>query len=319
MGKIAFLFPGQGSQKVGMGKDLAEVHPGAKEIFAKADEALGFSLSRLCFEGPEEKLRLTAYTQPAILSTSIALYTAFSERGIVPDLVAGHSLGEYSALVAAGSIDFADAVRTVHRRGTFMEEAVPAGKGAMSAVLGLDREVLEQVCREVSREGHLVEPANLNAPGQIVISGHREAVEEGGERARQAGARRVIPLAVSGPFHSSLMKPAAERLSEALADVVITDAKVPVVANVSARPVTEAQAIRQSLIDQVASPVLWEDSVRWMMEQGVDTFVEIGPGNVLTGLVRKIHRRVTALSVQDVPSLEKALQELKKSSLGRNP
>jgi [acyl-carrier-protein] S-malonyltransferase len=311
MGKIAFLFPGQGSQKVGMGKDIAEVHQGAQKIFAQADDALGFSLSDLCFDGPEEQLRLTAYTQPAILTASIALYTAFSEGGFVPDLVAGHSLGEYSALVAAGSIHFADAVRIVHRRGTFMEEAVPAGKGAMSAVIGLDREELERVCREVSREGHVVEPANLNAPGQIVISGHRAAVEEGGERALQAGARRVIPLAVSGPFHSSLMKPAAERLSKVLADVPVADAKVPVVANVSARPVRDAQTIRQSLVDQVASPVLWEDSVRWMMEQGVDTFVEIGPGNVLTGLVKKINRRVNALSVQDVPSLEKALKELR--------
>ncbi|SEN15454.1 ACP S-malonyltransferase [Lihuaxuella thermophila] len=310
MGKIAFIFPGQGSQKVGMGREIASVHPNAEQVFAEADKVLGFSLSKLCFEGPEEDLRLTANTQPAILTTSIALFRVFQEAGIEPAYVAGHSLGEYSALVAAGSLSFREAVSTVHKRGTYMEEAVPAGLGAMAAVMNLDRGELDEICKSVTRENHVVEPANYNSPGQIVISGHRDAVKEAGEKAAEAGARRVIPLSVSGPFHSSLMKPAAERLAQTLNEVDIKDAAVPVVANVSAAPVIRSDEIRRSLIEQVASPVLWEDSVRWMLAQGVDTFVEIGEGTVLSGLVKKVDRKVKTLSVQDSETLKQAVEQL---------
>lgn len=310
MGKIAFVFPGQGSQFVGMGQTLSEQSEAARSIFQQADEALGFSLSSLCFQGPEEELKLTANTQPAILTASIAVLAAFREQrpDFTPDFVAGHSLGEYSALVAAGALSFADAVKTVRARGQFMEEAVPAGEGAMAAVLNLDRAELHAVCEEVTAAGHPVQLANLNSPGQIVISGSAEGVKQAGEKAKAAGAKRVLPLNVSGPFHSSLMSPAADKLHGVLAGVTVANAKVPVVANVTARPVSEAAVIVNSLVKQVSAPVLWEDSVQWMVEQGVTTFVEIGPGKVLSGLIKKIApAETTILSVQDGESLTELL------------
>lgn len=310
MGKVAWVFPGQGSQVVGMGKAIAEADADARAVFDAAGEALGFALSRLCFEGPEEELRLTVNTQPAILTTSAALLAVWKKAAPRPDFVAGHSLGEYSALVAAEALSFVDAVRVVRQRGAFMEEAVPAGRGGMAAVLGMEREALQAIVDAVSAEGDVVELANLNCPGQIVISGTIAGVKKAAERARQAGARRVLELAVSGPFHSSLMRPAAERLAKVLADVPLADARVPVVANVTARPVTQAAEIRRLLVEQVAAPVLWEDSVRTMLEAGVDTFVEIGPGTVLTGLIKKIDRRARCFNVHDPASLDKALAEL---------
>lgn len=310
MGKVAWVFPGQGSQVVGMGKAIAEADADARAVFDAADEALGFALSRLCFEGPEEELRLTVNTQPAILTTSAALLAVWKKAAPRPDFVAGHSLGEYSALVAAEALSFVDAVRVVRQRGAFMEEAVPAGRGGMAAVLGMERDALQAIVEAVSAEGDVVELANLNCPGQIVLSGTIEGVKKAAERAREAGARRVLELAVSGPFHSSLMRPAAERLAVVLADVPLADARVPVVANVTARPVTQAAEIRRLLVEQVAAPVLWEDSVRTMLEAGVDTFVEIGPGTVLTGLIKKIDRRARCFNVHDPASLDKALAEL---------
>lgn len=310
MGKVAFVFPGQGSQFVGMGQTLTEQSEAARHVFQQADEALGFSLSTLCFEGPEEELRLTANTQPAILTASIAVLAALREKqpDFTPAYVAGHSLGEYSALVAADALSFADAVKIVRARGQFMEEAVPAGQGAMSAVLNMDRNALHTVCEEVTASGHPVQLANMNCPGQIVISGSAEGVKLAGEQAKEAGAKRVLPLNVSGPFHSSLMKPAADKLQTVLAGVSVQDAKVPVVANVSARPVAESAAIVDSLVQQVSAPVLWEDSVQWMVEQGVTTFVEIGPGKVLAGLIKKIApNETTIISVQDMESLAELL------------
>jgi len=284
---IAFVFPGQGSQKVGMGRALAEAHPVCRQAFDEADAALGEPLSRLCFEGPEDQLVLTENTQPAILATSIAAYRLLVAKGLRPDFVAGHSLGEYSAHVAAGTMAFADALRIVRRRGRYMQEAVPVGQGAMAAVLGLSADKVEQACREASM-GEVVSPANLNAPGQVVIAGAAAAVARAGDRARALGARRVMALNVSAPFHCALMKPAQDRLEPELRALAVEDPGIPVVANVDALPKRDAAAAIEALVAQVSSPVRWEEVVHRLASEGVRTYVEVGPGMVLSGLVKKI-------------------------------
>jgi [acyl-carrier-protein] S-malonyltransferase len=302
---IAFIFPGQGSQKVGMGKALAEAHPIVRDTFAEADAALGEPLSRLCFEGPEDRLTLTENAQPAILATSIAICRLLGSRGIRPDFVAGHSLGEYSANVAAGTFAFADALGIVRRRGQYMQQAVPVGEGAMAAILGAEEDVVTRACAEAA-EGQVVSPANLNAPGQVVIAGHRDAVARAGERAKASGARRVIPLNVSAPFHCMLMAPAQERLAPELRALAAADPRVPIVANVDAEQKRSAADAIEALIRQVSAPVRWEAVVRRLASSGVRTYVEVGPGGVLTGLVRKIDRDARAVSVED----ERSLSEL---------
>ncbi|MCP3777371.1 MULTISPECIES: ACP S-malonyltransferase [unclassified Paenibacillus] len=311
MGKTAFIFPGQGSQAVGMAKDAYEAVPAATEVFRQADERLGFALSALIFEGPDTALKQTSNTQPALLTASIALYEAFKEKmGVHPDYVAGHSLGEYSALVASGVLAFEDAVEIVRTRGEFMEQAIPDGQGGMAAVLGADREALAALCRDITESGQLVELANINCPGQIVVSGTKEGVAAVAERVKEAGGKRAITLEVSGPFHSSLMKEAATKLSGKLGAVNFSKAQIPVVANVTAKPVREGSEIRQLLVDQVYSPVLWEDSVTWLLEQGVDTFVEFGPGSVLTGLVKKIDKTVKLYNISSLESFASVTEAL---------
>ncbi|WP_336786045.1 ACP S-malonyltransferase [Paenibacillus sp. MMO-177] len=305
MSKTAFVFPGQGAQAVGMGKDAYEAFESSRAVFEQADEALGFKLSDIIFNGPDDVLKQTVNTQPALLTVSVALLKTLESRGLKADYVAGHSLGEYSALVAAGVLGFEDAVRTVRARGEFMEQAVPSGQGAMAAVLGAERGVLAELCSKITEEGNTVELANVNCPGQIVVSGSAAGVQAVVERGKEeAGAKRVIPLEVSGPFHSSLMKPAAEKLSGVLSEVSMNDAAIPVVANVTAAPVTEAASIRNLLVEQVYSPVLWEDTVRYLAEQGVDTFVEIGSGTVLAGLIKKVDKNLRVISVNSIAALE---------------
>ncbi|QUL57716.1 ACP S-malonyltransferase [Paenibacillus tritici] len=302
MSKIAFVFPGQGAQTVGMGKDVYEAVPQSRAVFEKGDEVLGFPLSRLVFEGPDSELKQTVNTQPALVTASVAYLEALRGLNITPDYVAGHSLGEYSALVAAGVLSYEDAVRLVRQRGQFMEEAVPGGQGAMAAVLGAERGALTELCRSISESGNSVELANVNCPGQIVVSGSVAGVGEVVQRVKEAGGKRAIPLEVSGPFHSSLMKGAAERLAAELQKVTFNAPAMPVVVNVTAAPVTDPEEIRNLLVAQVFSPVLWQDSVEWLIAAGVDTFVEIGSGSVLAGLIRKIDKNVKVVNINSLES-----------------
>jgi len=312
MSRVAFLFPGQGSQYVGMGQELAAQYPAVARRFQQANELLGFDLTKLCWEGPEEELKKTVNQQPAILTLSVACLELLTEQGIRPDVTAGLSLGEYSALVAAGSLSFEEAVPLVRQRGRFMQEAVPLGVGCMAALLGLSTEQVDALCAEVSAEtGLKVEGANYNCPGQIVVSGHTRAVERAMERAVEKGGR-AVRLSVTAPFHSSLLVRAGEMLAEALSSVSVRDAEIPVVANVTADYVTRAGEIRRLLIEQVSRPVRWEESIRRMIADGVDTFVEVGPSKSLSGFVKKIDKSVRVFNVEDARSLGKIL-----ASLGR--
>jgi [acyl-carrier-protein] S-malonyltransferase len=292
---IAFLFPGQGAQKVGMGRALAEAFAEARTTFDEADAAFGGPLSGLCFEGPDDQLTLTEHTQPAILTVSTAAARVLASRGIHPDIVAGHSLGEYSANVAAGTFAFTDAVGVVRRRGRYMQEAVPVGQGAMAAILGLDAATVRRACEEAA-DGEIVSPANINGPDQVVIAGATAAVRRAGERARALGAKRVVPLPVSAPFHCALMKPAEDRLAPELRALGVKPPRVPIVANVDAGAKRDAGAAIDALVRQVSSPVLWEDIMHRLASEGVTTYVEVGPGRVLSGLARKIHKDAEVLS-----------------------
>jgi [acyl-carrier-protein] S-malonyltransferase len=305
----AFLFPGQGSQAVGMGKDLYEKYPVAHQTFEEADAALGYKLSQLCFEGPEEQLRLTEITQPAILTASVAAWRVLDEKGFKPSFVAGHSLGEYSAHVAAGTINFADAVRTVRNRGKYMQEAVPVGVGAMAAILGMDLEKVTAVCNDVA-SGEVCEPANINSPEQIVISGHKGAVERAANLASERGAKKAVILPVSAPFHCSLMKPAQDRLANDLNTLNFNQPTVPAVCNVDAALLNNAERSRDALIRQVTGSVKWDRSMRVLIEKDVQTFIEVGPGKVLFGLMRQIDRSRKCIPVGDEASLHKALEQL---------
>ena len=306
---IAFLFPGQGSQAVGMGKELAERHAVARQTFEEASHALGYDLSRICFEGPEDQLRMTEITQPAILTTSVAAHRVAAERGLKPSFVAGHSLGEYSAHVAAGTLSFADAVRTVRNRGKYMQEAVPVGVGAMAAVLGMAPESVATVCYDAA-EGQVCEPANINSPEQIVISGHTHAVERAAKLAEERGAKKAKLLPVSAPFHCSLMKPAQDRLAGDLNNLAFAMPSAKVVCNVDATEVRDGDSGRDALIRQVTGAVKWDQSIRLLVSHGVRTFVEVGPGKVLWGLMRQIDRTPTALYINDDASLNKTLDSL---------
>ena len=309
MGKLAFLFPGQASQYPGMGRDLAEKFPESKAVFDEADAALGFSLSKLCFAGSEEALKQTENTQPAILTVSTAAYRALEKQGIIPDFVAGHSLGEYSALVAAGALDFSNAVKLVRGRGRYMQEAVPSGAGAMAAVLGLSPADVAEICKKAA-ENEVVSPANMNSPEQTVISGSATAIKRAVEIASQSGAKRAVILPVSAPFHCAMMLPAQQRLESDLRAAHFHDLKFPLITNVDAEAITTGEEARDALIRQVTNPVRWLESVRDMIDNGVTVFVEVGPGKVLTGLLRQIDRSVRVFNVEDSATLQSAVEKL---------
>jgi [acyl-carrier-protein] S-malonyltransferase len=292
-----------------MGKELAEKYPAARAVFEEADKALGFSISKMCFEGSEEELKLTANTQPAILTVSVAAYRVVAEKGLAPDYVAGHSLGEYSALVAVGALNFSDAVRLVHKRGKYMQEAVPAGQGGMAAIMGISPAVVQDACKRAA-EGEICSPANLNSPEQTVISGHASAVKRAVEIASQLGAKRSMMLAVSAPFHSALMMPAQEKLEKDLRATSFSDLQVPLVTNVDADTIRKGDEAREALVRQVTMPVRWEESMRLLLDEGVNTFLEVGPGRVLTGLMRQIERSVASLNVEDEKSLQATVEKI---------
>jgi [acyl-carrier-protein] S-malonyltransferase len=304
MKQIAFIFPGQGSQYVGMGKEFYDHFSIAKEVFEEADEALRFSISKLCFQGPEEALKLTENTQPAILTTSIAVLKVLqTEKGLNPQLTAGHSLGEYSALVTSGALSFADAVRMVRLRGKFMQEAVPVGEGAMAAILGMERWEVEKLCEEAS-SGEVLSPANFNCPGQIVVAGHSKAVQRVIERVKKEGKKAVL-LSVSAPFHSPLMKPAGARLEKELEQISVKDLKIPVVTNVEAQINSSKDRVKALLVAQVSNPVRWEESMQRMVGEGIERVLEIGPGKVLSGLMKRIEPRVETGNLEDIQTLKK--------------
>ncbi|PKM89285.1 MAG: [acyl-carrier-protein] S-malonyltransferase [Firmicutes bacterium HGW-Firmicutes-12] len=308
--KIAFIFPGQGSQYVGMGKDIFEKYSAGREVFRQADEKLGINLSEMCFSGPEESLKLTINTQPAIVATSVAILSILQEEGIEPDYTAGHSLGEYTALVAAGAISFTDAIQLVRQRGSYMQEAVPPGEGTMAAIVGLDKEKVEEICLLAGGEGQ-VEIANYNSPAQIVIAGKVKAVQKAVELAKATGAKMAVMLSVSGPFHSSLLKPASIKLKEALEMFELQSTLIPVMANVNAKLTSDPKTISTNLINQVSSAVLWYQSIENLIALGTTTFVEIGPGKVLTGLIKKIDKNVEMYNIENETTLQTVLPVLK--------
>lgn len=311
MSKIAFIFPGQGSQKVGMGAEFVANDEASKAFYDQADQALNIKLSTLMLEGPQEELTLTYHAQPALLTTGVMIASKLMEAGITPDYTAGHSLGEYGSFVIAGSLSFEEAVKIVHKRGLYMNEAVPAGQGAMAAILGMDEEPLKEVCAEITNNGDLVQLANLNCPGQIVISGTKAGVEKASQLAKEKGAKRAIPLDVSGPFHSELMKDAAIKLEKEIEQVEISQPNIPIISNVYAGILEDVESIKKEMVEQVYSPVQWERDVRKMLECGVTTFIECGPGKVLSGLVKKIDRSVKSYCVYDIATFEEVVKELK--------